>query len=84
MICINSSNKKKHTNFFFIKKKVSAEKPVFLRESFNKTYSTSAYFWGRTLSELPFHFLFPTILVSVVYYAIGLNDAYPWKILYMS
>jgi len=60
------------------------ERPVFLRERLNRTYRTSSYFWGRSLSSLPFELIFPTLLVSIVYYAIGLDEQYPWKILVLS
>ncbi len=51
------------------------EKPVFLRERLNHTYTTSAYFWGRSSSGILIDLLLPLINVAIVYFAIGLaND----------
>lgn len=50
------------------------ERPVFLRERLNHTYTTSTYFWGRTSSGFPIDLLFPLINVSIVYFTIGLAD----------
>lgn len=50
------------------------ERPVFLRERLNHTYTTSSYFWGRTSSGFPIDLLFPLINVSIVYFVIGLAD----------
>jgi ABC-type multidrug transport system permease subunit len=48
-----------------------------LRERLNKSYTVGAYFWGKTLSEFPFHVFYPALNVAVTYYAIGLNDSDP-------
>lgn len=45
----------------------------------NKTYCLSAYFWGRTSCEFPFHIFYPTLLVSITYFSIGLNNVLPEK-----
>jgi len=52
----------------------SVERPLFLRERLNKSYEVGSYFWGKSLSEFPFHILLPIVTVCIVYYAIGLND----------
>jgi len=52
----------------------SLERPVFLRERLSKSYRTSAYFWGRSSAELPFMLLYPVILISIVYWVVGLNE----------
>lgn len=51
----------------------SLERPVFIRERLSKAYRTSAYFWGRSFSEVPFLFIYPLLLISMVYWVIGLN-----------
>lgn len=53
---------------------VALEKPLFIREKMNRTYSLSAYYWGKTSSEFPFHILFATLVITIVYFVIGLND----------
>lgn len=37
------------------------ERGVFLKEENGKFYKTSSYYFGRTLLEFPFLFLFPII-----------------------
>jgi len=59
----------------------SLERPVFIRERLSKSYYTSAYFWGRSLSEFPFLILFPIITVSIVYWIVGLNTYNAGKVL---
>lgn len=56
-----------------LNKLVSSEKPLFLRERLNKTYSTSAYFWGRTTSDFFLHLIFPFLSVLIPYFIIGLS-----------
>lgn len=49
------------------------ERPVFLREHANKMYSVSAYFWTKTIAQLP-PIILTTILTSIiVYFGIGLT-----------
>ena len=49
------------------------EKSVFYREVASETYSTSAYFFSKTLSELPFQVMFPLLFSSIVYPTAGLR-----------
>lgn len=56
-----------------IQSKVSLEKPLFLREVLNRTYSVSAYFWGKSASDMPFHLLYPILSCSITYFLVGLN-----------
>ena len=49
------------------------EKPLFLREVLNRTYSVSAYFWGKSASDMPFHLLYPILSVVITYFIVGLN-----------
>lgn len=52
----------------------SVERPLFLRERLNKSYSVGPYFWGKNLAEFPFHLLYPVISIVITYYSIGLNN----------
>ena len=40
----------------------------------NKSYTTSAYFWAKIVSDLPFLILYPLILANTVYFVIHLNE----------
>ncbi|KRX00581.1 P-loop containing nucleoside triphosphate hydrolase [Pseudocohnilembus persalinus] len=51
----------------------SSERPLFLREKQSDTYSTGPYYWGRSLAELPFIFLYPILTISITYFSIGLS-----------
>lgn len=33
-----------------------------------------SYFWGKSLAELPFQLIYPIVAVSIVYFAVGLNE----------
>lgn len=52
----------------------SVERPLFLRERLNKSYSVGPYFWGKNLAEFPFHLLYPILTIVITYFSIGLND----------
>ncbi|CAD8049574.1 unnamed protein product [Paramecium sonneborni] len=52
----------------------SMERPLFLRERINKTYSVHSFFWARSLAEFPFQIIYPSLCVIIVYYVIGLSD----------
>jgi len=52
----------------------SGEKPMFLRERFSNTYTTWSYFWARSLANLPFELIYPSIPVVIVFYGIGMNN----------
>jgi len=45
-----------------------------MREKMNRTYTLSAYYWGRTTSELPFHLIYPTVFLCIVYWSVGLSE----------
>ena len=36
-------------------------------------YSVSAYYFGRTITELPFLIIFPIAFSLIIYWAMGLN-----------
>lgn len=50
--------------------------PIFLREYNNGMYRVDAYFLAKMFSELPYQIIFPTILVSLLYYMIGFYDSF--------
>lgn len=52
---------------------VSLERGVYIRERLSKSYTSSAYFWGRATAELPILVMFPILLSVLVYFPNGLN-----------
>jgi len=50
------------------------ERAVFIRERLSQSYRASAYFCSRVISELPWLILWPIIQVSIIYFAVELND----------
>ncbi|KRW98126.1 P-loop containing nucleoside triphosphate hydrolase [Pseudocohnilembus persalinus] len=50
------------------------ERGVFLKEENSKMYSIGAYFVGRSLIELPFLFIFPTVQSIIQFYMVGLTQ----------
>eukprot|EP01017_Pseudomicrothorax_dubius_P021861 TRINITY_DN2351_c0_g1_i6.p1 TRINITY_DN2351_c0_g1~~TRINITY_DN2351_c0_g1_i6.p1 ORF type:complete len:640 (-),score=172.28 TRINITY_DN2351_c0_g1_i6:54-1973(-) len=57
----------------------SSERPLFLRERLNKQYTVGAYFWGKSLSELLFHIIWPWLQATIVFFGCGLNNNGDWK-----
>eukprot|EP01017_Pseudomicrothorax_dubius_P022641 TRINITY_DN24484_c0_g1_i1.p1 TRINITY_DN24484_c0_g1~~TRINITY_DN24484_c0_g1_i1.p1 ORF type:complete len:340 (+),score=44.52 TRINITY_DN24484_c0_g1_i1:60-1022(+) len=53
----------------------SSERSLFLRERQNKQYSVTAFFWGKSMSEMPFHIIWPWIEISIVYFGCGLSTS---------
>jgi len=47
------------------------ERPVFLRESRNRMYSTLSYFFAKTVTDLPFLILLPVLFTAISYWMIG-------------
>jgi ABC-type multidrug transport system ATPase subunit/ABC-type multidrug transport system permease subunit len=57
------------------------ERGVFVREKKTKTYSTGAYFLGKTFADLPLNIILPFLSVTICYWLVGLNpDPVPWII----
>ena len=52
----------------------NAERPIFIRERQSNTYSTSAYFFGRTIAFIPQEIILPFIYVVICYFVIHLNE----------
>mmetsp|Transcript_23349 Transcript_23349/g.20737 ORF Transcript_23349/g.20737 Transcript_23349/m.20737 type:complete len:189 (-) Transcript_23349:122-688(-) len=50
-----------------------SERPVFLREYANKTYAIWSYFLSKSLIEIPFEVIFPTILSVLIYFSVGMT-----------
>jgi len=50
-----------------------AERAVFLREHSANMYGVSAYYFGRSTTEIPFVVMFPVIMTSISYYIVGFN-----------
>jgi ABC-type multidrug transport system permease subunit len=40
----------------------------------SNSYSTSAYFWGRSFATFPFDIAFPFLFISICYFACHLNN----------
>eukprot|EP01138_Halocafeteria_seosinensis_P009897 gb/GECG01010109.1/.p1 GENE.gb/GECG01010109.1/~~gb/GECG01010109.1/.p1 ORF type:complete len:691 (+),score=85.30 gb/GECG01010109.1/:1-2073(+) len=54
------------------------ERPIFLREHANGTYSVSSYYFAKLISDLPFQVLFPTIFCSLVFWMMELGTEF-WR-----
>ena len=52
---------------------VSLERAVFIRERMSKSYTSSAYFCGRALSEVPLFIIFPFLYGVIIYFALEFN-----------
>jgi len=50
------------------------ERGVFVREKKTKTYSTGAYFLGKTFADLPLNIILPFISVTITYVSIKFNS----------
>lgn len=51
------------------------ERPVFIRERLSNTYSTSAYYVGRTLAVLPVEILANFIFICIAYFPCNLDNS---------
>jgi len=49
------------------------ERPVYIRERLSKSYSTGAYFWGKSAAEVPFLLFYPVLMGCIVYWSVGMN-----------
>jgi hypothetical protein len=55
------------------------EKPLFKRETYNRSYSIVPYFFGKTLCDIPFDILYAVLQITIVYFVVGLNENYIYK-----
>jgi ATP-binding cassette subfamily G (WHITE) protein 1 len=53
------------------------ERPVFIRERLSNTYSTSAYYFGRTVAVVPVEIFSIFLLLSIAYFPCGLTNTAP-------
>ncbi|CEL98098.1 unnamed protein product [Vitrella brassicaformis CCMP3155] len=49
------------------------ERPIAMREHESGSYSTTAYFLCKILSNIPFQIIFPALFCSISYWMMGLN-----------
>ncbi len=52
---------------------VPSERPIFLREYENGTYSVLSYYMAKTVADIPFYIFFPTVTVTIAYWLVGLR-----------
>jgi len=45
-----------------------------MRESQNRMYRTDAYYFAKSLAELPVYIIMPIIFIGIMYYMIGFNS----------
>jgi len=55
------------------------ERALFLKEQGSNMYSVSAYFYGKSMTELPTLIVFPFVYSCIVYWIIGFNNYSPAK-----
>jgi ABC-type multidrug transport system permease subunit len=58
------------------------ERPVFLREYGDKSYGIIPFFLSKTMIDLPFMFIFPTIFSAMVYFAFGFGATFTQWLFY--
>ena len=49
------------------------DRPVFLRETLNKSYNVSAFFIAKNACELIFQIIYPSILIIIIFFGTDLN-----------
>lgn len=52
----------------------NSERSIFVRERMNNTYTTSAYFWGKSSATFPVELLAPFLFLIVAYFGCNLNN----------
>jgi len=57
------------------------ELPIFLREHFNGMYRVDTYFLTKQLVQLPLFIVYPTMLMSIMYFMVGFYPD-PYKFLF--
>jgi ABC-type multidrug transport system permease subunit len=51
------------------------ERPIFIRERLSNTYTTSAYFWGRSIAVLPVETFTPFLFLVICYFVVNLDNS---------
>jgi len=62
------------TSVFSVINTYDPERPVFMREHSNHMYRTSAYYFSKVITELPFQIFFPALFATITYWMIGFKD----------
>ena len=57
--------------------------PIFKRETSNRLYSPTAYFFARVLSGMMFQFVFPLILTIPTYWVMGIQISFTNYLLFI-
>lgn len=52
------------------------EREVFLWEYGDKSYGVLSFFISKTIIDIPFMFIFPTLFSLMIYFAFGLNATF--------
>jgi hypothetical protein len=63
-------------SFYFSSFSVPAERAIFDLEHKNNWYGVLSYFVARSLVDVPFQILFPSVYGAIVYWMAGLNDSF--------
>lgn len=67
-----------NTGFSFVFSSVNLfnfERPVFIRERLSNTYSTSAYYFGRTVAVIPIEILTAFLFIAIAYFPCNLDNS---------
>lgn len=59
------------------------ERGVLMKERATGSYRMSAYFISKTISEVPFLFLYPTVYIIINYWLVGLNPNFARFVLHI-
>ena len=51
------------------------ERPVFIRERLSNTYSTSAYYFGRTVAVVPIEIITCFLFLTIAYFPCNLDNS---------
>ena len=63
-----------NASMFAVLVNISSEKEVLFKEYYGRFYGILPYFCTKFIVELPLAIFFPTLLVSIIYYGVNLNN----------
>eukprot|EP00475_Leptophrys_vorax_P028677 TRINITY_DN4166_c0_g1_i1.p1 TRINITY_DN4166_c0_g1~~TRINITY_DN4166_c0_g1_i1.p1 ORF type:complete len:720 (-),score=180.59 TRINITY_DN4166_c0_g1_i1:130-2259(-) len=63
-------------SFFTVACTFPGERPLFLKEKANNLYSTTVYFFSKTILEVGLQCILPVIYVTIVYFAVGFQTVF--------